>query len=61
MDRSEKLEETKLTLNSVFYSKLNMKDIDDQDCQHAHKVWNTMEKKTQVATPTPTWKQMFYC
>ena len=54
MDRSEKLEETKLTLNSVFYSKLNMKDIDDQDCQHAHKVWNTMEKKTQVATPTLT-------
>ena len=47
MDGWEKFEETSLPAKDAFYSRLNMKDISDQDYEHAQQVWNTMEKKTQ--------------
>ena len=46
MDGWEKHEETSLSPKDAFYSRLNMKGISDQDHEHAHQVWNTMEKKT---------------
>ena len=46
IDGWEKFEETRFPLKNAFYSRLNMKDISDQDHEHAEKIWNTMEKKT---------------
>ena len=46
MDGWEKFDETSLPPKDTFYSKLNMKGISNQDYEHAHQVWNTMEKKT---------------
>ena len=46
MDGWEIFEEISLPLKDVFYSRLNMKGISDQDYQHAQQVWNIMEKKT---------------
>ena len=45
MDGWKKFEETSLLRNNAFYSMLHMKDISDQDYEHAQQVWNTMEKK----------------
>ena len=45
MDGWEKFEETSLPPKDIFYSRLNMKGISDQDHEHAQEVWNTMEKK----------------
>ena len=45
MDSWKKFEETSLPLKDAFYSRLNMKDINDQDYKNAQQVWNTMEKK----------------
>ena len=46
MDGWKKVEETSLPLKDVFYSRLNIKGIGDQDYEHAQQVWNIMEKKT---------------
>ena len=46
MDGWEKFEETRLPPKNAFHSKLNMKDISDQNYEHVQQVWNTMEKKT---------------
>ena len=46
MDGWEKSEETRLPPKNSFYSRLNMKDISDQDYEHVQQVWNTLEKKT---------------
>ena len=46
IDGWEKFEETRFPLKNAFYSRLNMKDISDQDHEHAEKIWNIMEKKT---------------
>ena len=40
MDGLEKFEEARLPPKDVFYSRLNMKDISDQDYKHAQQVWN---------------------
>ena len=45
MDGWGKFEETSLPPKDVFYSRLNMKGISDQDYEHAQEVWNIMEKK----------------
>ena len=47
MDGWKKFDETSLPPKDVFYSRLHMKGISDQDYEHAHAqpVWNTMEKK----------------
>ena len=45
-DDWEKFEETSLPPKNAFYSMLNMKNISDQDHEHAQQVWNIMEKKT---------------
>ena len=46
MDGWKKFEETSLPPKVVFYSRLNMKGISDQDHEHAQQVWNIVEKKT---------------
>ena len=46
MDGWRKFEETSLPPKDAFYSRLNMKDISDQDYEYAQQFWNTMEKKT---------------
>ena len=46
MNDWEKFEETSLPSKDVFYSRLNIKGINDQDYEHAQQVWNTMKKKT---------------
>ena len=46
MDGWKKFEETSLPLKDVFYSRLSMKGISDQDYEHAQQSWDTMEKKT---------------
>ena len=38
MDAREKFEETSLPPKDEFYSRLNMKDISDQDYEHAQQV-----------------------
>ena len=43
MDGWKKFEETSLSPKDAFYSKLNMKDISDEDHEHAKQVWNIME------------------
>ena len=45
MDVWEKLEEKNL-LRNAFYSKMNMKDISDNDYEHLQQGWGTMEKKS---------------
>ena len=42
----EKLSETQLPLKEQFYSKLNNKDISDEDYQHALNVWNMFKCQT---------------
>ena len=42
----EKFQETSILPKNAFCSRLNMKGISDQDCEHAQQVWNTMEKMT---------------
>ena len=46
MDSWEKFEKTKLPPKNIFYSKLNMKGISDQDYEHAQQVWNIIAEKT---------------
>ena len=46
MNGWEKFEERSLPPKDVFYSRLNIKGISDQDYEHAQQVWNIMEKKT---------------
>ena len=46
IDGWQKFEETRLLPKNALYSRLNMKDISDQDYEHTQHVWNTMEKKT---------------
>ena len=41
----EKFEETKLAPKNAFYRKLEMKGINDNDCEHAQQLWNTLEKR----------------
>ena len=40
VDGLEKFEETRLPPKDAFYSRLNMKDISDQDYELAQQVWN---------------------
>ena len=42
----EKFEEMIFPPKEAFYSKLNMRGIDDGDYEHAQWVWNNMKKKT---------------
>ena len=46
----EKFEETKLPAKNGFYSKLIMKGIIDQDCEHAKQVWNRITPEFDNAT-----------
>ena len=46
MDNPERLQETQLPPKSAFYSKLNNKDISDEDYTHAQKIWKKFEMKT---------------
>ena len=46
MDSPEKLSETQLPPKSAFYSKLNKKDITDEDYNHAQKIWKEFEMNT---------------
>ena len=46
VDNPEKLSETQLPPKSAFYSKLNNKDISDEDYTHAQKIWKEFEMKT---------------
>ena len=61
MDGWEKFEETSLPPKDAFYSRLNMKDISDQNYEHAQQVWNTMEKKTLGCYHDTFLKQMYCC
>ena len=45
MDTLEKLKETKLPSREAFYSRLNGVGINDEDYEHAQKVWETFEMK----------------
>ena len=45
MDTPEKLKETQLPPNDVFYSKLNEEGISDENYAHAQEVWKTLEMK----------------
>ena len=57
MDGWKKFEETSLPPKDVFYSRLNMKGISDQDYEHAQQVWNTMEKKSLGCYPNTYLKE----
>ena len=46
MDNPERLQETQLPPKSAFYSKLNNKDISDEDYTHAQKIWKDFGMKT---------------
>ena len=46
MDSPERLLETQLPPKSAFYSKLNNKDITDEDYNHAQKIWKEFEMTT---------------
>ena len=46
MDSPERLLETQLPPKSAFYSKLNNKDITDEDYTHAQKIWKEFGMKT---------------
>ena len=45
VDSWKKFEETSLPPKDAFYSRLNMKGISDQDCEHAQQVWKAIEKR----------------
>ena len=45
MDSWEISEEKKQPPTNAFYSKLNMKVINDQDYEHVQQVWNTITSK----------------
>ena len=45
MDCWKKFEETSLPLKDLFYSRLSMMGTSDEDDEHAHQVWSTMEKE----------------
>ena len=45
MDSIERFEENKLPPKEAFYSKLNNKNISDEDYEHAKKVWDVFEMK----------------
>ena len=45
MDSIERFEENKLPSKESFYSKLDNKDISDEDYEHAKKVWDVFEMK----------------
>ena len=61
MDDWKKSEETSLPQKDAFYSRLNMKCISDQDCEHGHQVWNTMEKKALGSYHDTYLKRMYCC
>ena len=46
MDSIERFKENKLPSKESFYSKLNNKNISDEDYEHAKKVWDVFEMKT---------------
>ena len=46
MDGWKNFEETSLPPKDVFYSRLNMKGISNQDHEHVQQIWNSMEKET---------------
>ena len=46
VDNPERLQETQLPPKSAFYSKLNNKDISDEDYTHAQKIWKEFGMKT---------------
>ena len=48
----KKIEETKLQPKNKFYSKLNMKDVSDQDYHHVQQVWSTIEKYLKLLSWT---------
>ena len=65
MDGWEKFEETSLTPEGAFYSRLNMKGISDQDYKHAQQIWNRITPGHENitlggVTMTFTLQQMFY-
>ena len=41
----KKINETSLTPKEDFYSKLNDKNVTDEDCEHANKVWKKFNIK----------------
>ena len=43
MDSWEKFNETSLSHKNIFYSELNLEDINDKDYFHAQKVWDVFE------------------
>ena len=43
MDSRVKFDETTLPAKEVFYSKLNLENISDEDYLHAQKVWEVSE------------------
>ena len=47
IDSWEKLDETTLPPKEAFYSNSNLKDISDEDCAHAQKVWVVFEIKNR--------------
>ena len=59
MGEWQKFQETSLPTKDAFYSRLNIKDIIDQDYEHAQQVWNTMEKKTLGCYHDTYLKQMY--
>ena len=50
MDSWKKLKETSLPPKDVFYSRLNMKGISDQDYEHAQQVWNRITPEHENIT-----------
>ena len=50
MNMWKKLEETKPPLKEAFYSRLNMKGINDQDYKHAQQVWNRITPEHENIT-----------
>ena len=48
MDNWEKFDETTLPPKEAFYSKLNLKDISNEDYAHAQKVWEVLEIRNRV-------------
>ena len=45
VDWLKKFEEISLPPKDAFYSRLNLKGISDENYEHGHQVWNTMEKR----------------
>ena len=41
----DKFRETQLSLKEMFYSKLNMSDISDENCKHVQRVWKEFGMK----------------